>query len=114
VANTSEPYQRYTHLAKIEAGKLELTNPVNFRIFLDTSLLSSVARSGQGPDFMFEASNVLPWEFLWMRPLARVLLNLLDNAIKFTNEGRVTFRVLRRMPASRRKTASDRDGLASV
>jgi PAS domain S-box-containing protein len=87
------------NLAKIEAGKLELyPTAINFRIFLDsiTSLIHSRA-AVKGLTFTFETTDVLPMGILVDETrLREVLLNLLDNAVKFTEEGHVIFRVLRR------------------
>jgi signal transduction histidine kinase/FixJ family two-component response regulator len=83
-------------LAKIEAGRLVLTpTPVQLPVFLDGIVGIIRARAeAKHLRLRFEASPNLP---RWMQTdetrLRQILLNLLGNALKFTNRGQVTLRV---------------------
>ena len=84
------------NLSKIEAGKLML-NPslVRFSAFLEgiAGDIDSRAKA-KGLVFTFEASRLLPSAVLVDETkLRQILLNLLDNAVKYTEQGQVTFRV---------------------
>ncbi|MBN1890266.1 MAG: response regulator [Thermoflexales bacterium] len=83
-------------LSKIEAGKLEL-NPADIHLptFLDT--IAGIAcgwAAAKKLSFSFETPGAVP---TWVKAdelrLRQVLLNLLGNACKFTDAGRVTLRV---------------------
>jgi PAS domain S-box-containing protein len=83
-------------IAGIEAGKRELhPAPLHFPNFLGHIASIVCARAeAKGLNFGFEAIDTLPtWVEADETRLRQVLLNLLDNAIKFTDEGRVTLRV---------------------
>ena len=82
-------------LSKVEAGRLEL-NPVGFslRECLGTAA-AALARNAErkGLQFTFEVSSGVPDELIGdpLR-LRQVLLNLLNNAIKFTTSGAIEMR----------------------
>ena len=82
-------------LARIEAGRTEL-NPeaVNLRELLQTVVnLMRVKADEKRLAFVFEAGAGLPGAVMAdERRLRQVLLNLLGNAIKFTDQGTVTLR----------------------
>ena len=83
-------------ISKIEAGKLELDNiPFNLRATVEDVVQESSVRATQknlGTSFLIEPD--VP-EFLKGDPgrLRQILINLLGNAVKFTDEGEVTVRV---------------------
>jgi len=82
-------------LARIEAGRTELNHePVNVGGLLQGVVdLMRVKTDEKQLAFMFEAGAGLPQAVLAdERRLRQVLLNLLGNAIKFTDEGTVTLR----------------------
>jgi signal transduction histidine kinase/CheY-like chemotaxis protein len=83
-------------LAKVEAGKLEL-NPhdCNLEKFLWGVRDICLVRSEQKDiDFSYQAVNQLPMGIqVDEKRLRQVLLNLIGNAIKFTDRGGVTFKV---------------------
>jgi signal transduction histidine kinase/DNA-binding NarL/FixJ family response regulator len=83
-------------LAKVEAGKLEL-NPSNFHLqnFLYGVRDICVVRAKQkNIVFTYQALNQLPIGIhADEKRLRQVLLNLIGNAIKFTDQGHVTFKV---------------------
>ena len=82
-------------LARIEAGRTELNpEPVNLSVFLQTVVnLMQVKTHEKRLAFVFDAGTGLPDAVLAdERRLRQVLLNLLGNAIKFTEQGTVTLR----------------------
>lgn len=83
-------------LSKIEAGKLELEiQPVHFIPFLtDIYALMTAAALDKNLDLNVSASTELP-HIIQTDPtrLRQVLLNILGNAIKFTQEGSVNLNV---------------------
>ncbi|MFH0879479.1 MAG: ATP-binding protein, partial [Lentisphaerota bacterium] len=85
------------HLSKIEAGKMEL-HPIDihFPSFLDSIVSLIHARAeAKGLGFSFETPDPLPAGVRTDETrLRQILLNLLDNAIKYTEEGRIVLRVL--------------------
>jgi signal transduction histidine kinase/DNA-binding response OmpR family regulator len=84
-------------LSRIEAGKLELyPDSVDLGQFLKTVADTIAIKAQQkGLSFTMEASSQLPEAVqVDAKRLRQVLLNLLDNAVKFTDAGSVTLRVL--------------------
>lgn len=83
-------------LSKIEAGRLELNQaPVNLPLFLQgVAGIIAVRAEQKGLGFSFTAPPDLPGAVLAdERRLRQVLLNLLGNAVKFTERGEVGLRV---------------------
>ncbi len=83
-------------LAKIEAGKLEITPaPLHLASFLQTVVdMCKVRAEQKGLRFVYERSGVHPEVVLAdEKRLLQVFLNLLGNAIKFTAQGTVAFRI---------------------
>jgi signal transduction histidine kinase/FixJ family two-component response regulator len=83
-------------LSKIEARKLELhPSPLHFPSFLQSVVEISCIRAEQkGIIFEFHADDTLPVGIAAdEKRLRQVLINLLGNAIKFTDQGYVTFTV---------------------
>jgi PAS domain S-box-containing protein len=78
--------------SKIEAGRLEFElTPFSFRHFMDESLkIMGMKSHEKGIELAYRIAPGVP-ERLLGDPirLRQVLLNLIDNAIKFTNEGEV-------------------------
>ena len=83
-------------LAKVEAGKIELT-PADFRLSTLIGEVSDLIRGRaerKGLDFRVEQAEDLPDAVHGdQQRIRQVLLNLLGNAVKFTEQGRVTLRV---------------------
>ena len=83
-------------LSKIEARKLEiLPAPVNFPAFLQSVIEICKIRAEQKElNFIYEADRPLPEGLLLdEKRLRQVLINVLGNAIKFTDAGSVTLQV---------------------
>jgi CHASE2 domain-containing sensor protein/CheY-like chemotaxis protein/nitrogen-specific signal transduction histidine kinase len=83
-------------LSKIEARKLELqNNPINLSNFLNgVSEICRIRAQEKGIDFQLILAPSLPKGIQTdEKRLRQVLINLLGNAIKFTDQGRVTLRV---------------------
>lgn len=83
-------------ISKIESGKLELTiEPFNIKELLNEIKFSYKIKAQQkGLEFFYNFDENLP-EILGgdAKRLRQVITNLLDNAIKFTQNGSVTFNV---------------------
>ncbi len=83
-------------LAKIEAGKFEL-NPIAFHLQEVLSYLADTIRlraEQKGLDFLYQSVSSLPeYGYGDEKCLRQILLNLLNNAVKFTQQGTVTFSV---------------------
>lgn len=83
-------------LSKIEARKLELfENPANLANFLHGVIeICSIRADQKGIAFHAHLANQLPTSVqIDEKRLRQVLINLLGNAIKFTDTGSVTFKV---------------------
>jgi CHASE2 domain-containing sensor protein/nitrogen-specific signal transduction histidine kinase/DNA-binding NarL/FixJ family response regulator len=83
-------------LSKIEARRLELHNsPINLSNFLNgVSEICRIRAQEKGVDFQLILAPSLPRGIQTdEKRLRQVLINLLGNAIKFTDQGRVTLRV---------------------
>ena len=100
-------------IAKIEARKLEL-HPAEIHLpnFLESVCeICRLKAEEKGLSFCLDISESLPIGVcVDEKRLRQVLLNLLGNAIKFTQKGHVTLRVeaLMPMPESRPQAAADR------
>jgi signal transduction histidine kinase/DNA-binding response OmpR family regulator len=83
-------------LAKIEAGKFELLpTPIQLDSFMRTTLAIVQMRADKKRlEVSYEALNILPEAVeVDEKRLRQILLNLLNNAIKFTETGGVTLQV---------------------
>lgn len=83
-------------LGRIEAGKLDLQPAsINLASFLDDIVSTcQIYAAEKSLEFVYEASEHLPQDIIIdARRLRQVLLNLITNAVKFTNQGSVTFSV---------------------
>lgn len=84
-------------IAKIEAGKIVLNPvPINFQAFID-GLQSIIWTRTQekGIGFIVEPIHPLPPGIMADETrLRQILLNLMGNAVKFTDKGQVTLRIL--------------------
>jgi signal transduction histidine kinase/FixJ family two-component response regulator len=83
-------------LAKIESGKLELelTRFELADLLRDVVDITRVRALQGGLSFSFETAGAIPESIIAdQRKLRQILLNLLGNAVKFTEQGAVTFRV---------------------
>jgi signal transduction histidine kinase len=83
-------------MSKIEAGRVKLTE-TNFDLYRLLDSLEEMLRlkaTAKHLKLIFERAPIVPrYVFSDESKLCQVLLNLLDNAIKFTQAGRVTLRV---------------------
>ena len=83
-------------LAKIEARKLEiLPVPVHFPALVQSVVeMCKIKAEQKGLDFIYQPSSRLPdGVAIDQKRLRQVLINLLGNAIKFTDSGTVTVRI---------------------
>jgi signal transduction histidine kinase/CheY-like chemotaxis protein len=83
-------------MSKIEAGRIEL-NPHSFdlgRLLDTTHEMLKLKATTKGLELLFEQHSNVPLHIRTdEKKLRQVLINLLNNAIKFTADGRVTLRV---------------------
>ncbi|MES2939030.1 MAG: ATP-binding protein [Pseudomonadota bacterium] len=83
-------------IARIESGKLTLdVKPMRFADFVhEIAALFELQASGKGLAFRFDAEGTLP-EVVRAdeKRVRQILINLLGNAIKFTAQGQVVFRL---------------------
>jgi predicted ATPase/signal transduction histidine kinase/tRNA A-37 threonylcarbamoyl transferase component Bud32 len=83
-------------LSKIEAQKMELhSNDFYFRQFLESIIdICSIRAEQKGIDLIYEPLSPLP-NFIHAdeKRLRQILINLISNAVKFTDTGSVTFKV---------------------
>lgn len=89
-------------LSRIEAGKLDLQiERVNLSGFLDDIVSTcQIYAADKSLEFVYETSTNLPQDIMVdARRLRQVLLNLITNAIKFTNQGTVTFSIRSSIPS---------------
>jgi signal transduction histidine kinase len=89
-------------LAKIEAGRLDLhTGFFDLpQLLKHVADLASVRAAQAGIGFTFQFPPDLPMQVRGAeRAIRQVLLNLLGNAVKFTNQGAVAFRVAVQRPS---------------
>jgi len=83
-------------LARIEAGRLRLDPvPLPFREFLeDVAHMVEPQAVSKGLAFRLETQGRVPaWVQADAKRLRQILLNLLSNAVRFTDEGGIVFRV---------------------
>ena len=97
-------------LSKIEAGRLELeTAPFSLDEVLESAMdIASQTAREKGLKLLYRRPPELPdsWEGDRFR-LGQVLLNLVSNAVKFTNEGRVVVSVKADVPGYLRFSVED-------
>ena len=90
-------------ISKIEAGRLYLSrDEVRLSEFLDQLVgMFRVQAAAKGIDFVFKRPSVLPLVvYADEKRLRQVLINLLSNALKFTQTGSVQFVVHYRSPVA--------------
>lgn len=81
--------------SKIESGMMELV-PVNYSIgsmFNDLYNMISIKAKDKHLELIFDVDSSMPREYFGDdKRIRQILLNLLTNAVKYTNEGTVTFK----------------------
>jgi protein-histidine pros-kinase len=94
-------------LAKIESGKVELNfEPVGCRGVVE-EVVTALSQSAEAKGLLFETA-VTPTDLAVQadrRALSQILLNLTNNAVKFTDRGRVAITVEHRQVGDRRLIA---------
>jgi len=83
-------------LAKIEAGRIELINEaIDFDEFIQNIIdLFSLRAQQKGIAFYYEALTEMPYTIQAdPKRLRQILINLLGNAVKFTQDGAVTLQI---------------------
>ncbi|MCK5878117.1 MAG: response regulator, partial [Candidatus Marithrix sp.] len=84
-------------LSKIEAGKIELyPNDFNFNQFIQSiTEIFQIQAKQKGILFIYQPISQLPnWVYADEKRLRQIVINLLGNAIKFTQQGQVILRVI--------------------
>ena len=103
-------------IAQVESGSLKLTRePVRLRAFLEQTLdMLALQASAKGLALVLECPPGLP-EYVRTDPkrLRQILINLIANAIKFTDEGSVTLQVHYRNEIARFEVIDTGIGIAS-
>ncbi len=92
-------------ISKIEAGELEVINRrFDFQEFIDTLASTYKLRTeDKRIDFKFETTGLIPQFLVGDRlRLNQILINLLENALKFTHQGSIKFRVATKSMNARR------------
>ena len=82
-------------LSRLEANKMTLNlSPVNLKELLDEmNIIFEVKAKSKGLNLEFEPFESIPVLILDKDRLRQVLINIIGNAIKFTNEGHVSVRI---------------------
>ncbi|MEI8204829.1 MAG: response regulator, partial [Bacteroidota bacterium] len=81
-------------LSKVEAGRVTL-NPTNVdlhALFKDVEMIFKERAQSKNLQFIFETANDLPHFVVDESKLRQIFVNIIGNAIKFTDEGGVTVR----------------------
>ncbi len=94
-------------LSKVEAGKLKLEyQPISVQpIFNEMARVFSKKLSDKGLDFFVEVADEVPESILMDEArLRQILLNLVGNAVKFTQNGHVRVSVMSRYPEEESST----------
>jgi len=95
--NLLEIVNNILDLSKIEAGKIELsTAPFDISQVINTVMrICSFKAKDKGIDISFQVEDDIPSMLLGDKTyLQQILINLIDNAIKFTAQGSITVRVI--------------------
>lgn len=94
-------------LSKVEAGKLELLlSAFDFQTFLD-GIVGLIWLKAERKHILFEYEALTPLPTgvsADEKRLRQILINLLDNAVKFTHQGQVTLRVQAELQPSERSS----------
>lgn len=79
-------------LSKLEAGKLSLVNSINALepVISQTKNMYLPLAKKKGLDIIVESKNIYPELFFDKTRLGQVLNNLVSNAVKFTDKGKIT------------------------
>lgn len=83
-------------ISKIESGKMELVldNYYTYNLLNDVSLIISSQAEKKGLKFIMNVDEQIPRELYGDKVRIRgILINILNNAVKYTQEGQVTFDV---------------------
>ncbi|MBN1260325.1 MAG: HAMP domain-containing protein [Anaerolineae bacterium] len=87
--------------AQIEAGKLKLRfQPFSpHELLVESQTIMQFAAEAKGLDFMLEIDDDLPEMLMGdVQRLQQIIINLVDNAVKFTQEGSVQIRLFQAAP----------------
>lgn len=83
-------------ISKLDSGKMELScsNYYTYTLFQDVMHIIDIQARKKGLKFTMDIDSQVPHELYGDKTRIRgILLNILNNAIKYTNEGSVTFTV---------------------